>query len=112
MRLGGRSTRLGELLMHHGGVGCGGLLQRPLLLLLFGPVIFDQLGVIFLLLSDLKSKKEELRRSTEAGVVVLPGGYLLQLLLDTPLQLSDMAKLGGVLLGKGPARLLGCALLG
>lgn len=38
--------------------------------------------------------------------------YLFQLLLNCPLQLSDMAKLGGILLSKGSARLLGCALLG
>lgn len=45
------------------------------------------------------------------GVLLLGGGvYLLQLLLNRPLQLGDMAKL--VLLGEGPARLPGCALLG
>lgn len=36
--------------------------------------------------------------------------YLLQLLLDRPLLLCDVAELGGVLLGEGPAGLLGRSL--
>lgn len=40
------------------------------------------------------------------------GVYLLQLLLNTPLQLSHMAQLGSILLSEGSARLPGCALLG
>lgn len=36
--------------------------------------------------------------------------YLLQLFLDHPLLLSDVAELGGVLLSKGSPRLLGCSL--
>lgn len=45
-------------------------------------------------------------------IVVVVQAYLFQLLLNCPLQLSDMAKLGGILLSKGSACLLGCALLG
>ncbi len=43
-----------------------------------------------------------------SGVVV----YLLQLFLDHPLLLSDVAELGGVLLGEDSAGLLGCSLFG
>lgn len=42
------------------------------------------------------------------GVVV----YLLQLFLDRPLLLGDVAELGGVVLGEGSASLLGRSLLG
>lgn len=67
--------------MHDGRrVGCGGLLQRPLLLL-FGPVIFNQLCVIFLLLSDLKSAWFQLEqgqndRGAQVSVLVQQGSGL------------------------------------
>lgn len=45
-------------------------------------------------------------------MVFLVGVYLLQLLLDHPLLLGDVAELGGILLSKGSASFLGCSLFG
>lgn len=113
LRDGGCSCR------HHGG---GTwllllLLQSPLLLL-FGPVVLNQLGMILLLLPDLNTETTQHSQRVEfklRSLFTLNEGvaaYLLQLFLHRPLLLSDAAELGGVLLSKDSSGLLGCSLLG
>lgn len=55
---------LGEGLRHHGGGSWGLLLLQSSLLLLFGPVVLNQLGMVLLLLPDLNTETRQGRVSS------------------------------------------------